>query len=305
MTKIMQFLRSFWMKQDGSKQVIDTLKVSVCMGMLMLLAVIFSLFFHTKKEKTLRYSNIALVEPELLESPSDEIVSNQAVKGLTPKRKKVRPKKRRKRKVRTPQRPYDYGAPIAVSFDNPLAVPARGIRMQAMLLHNVDTRIHKVIEVIVHSGIHYHEEEHFPPGTILQGGYQYPGKGSKVYINLNKAITPDGQIKPVRVRTLDFKSKQEGIRGKEKTGRSKRFLSSLGGNVLAGASDVLTEREALNQFGEPTIKANMRNAALQSIYRSSQTETQRSLNNLSQVKEYAVLKKDTVLWIELLPNNRR
>lgn len=292
-------IKAWLTKEDGAKTVIHVRNLGIGLCSLMLVVSLVSIYFRKSKNKVIRQSNVMLIE-SVPEDTVAAVISEENLMGISPKPVRKRPR-RSKRKPAKRRRLYDYGGPMVIQNTNHHKIPPRGIRMQGTLMHQIDTRMPSAVEVLLTSGLHYKEKEYYPQGTIVLGSFSYPGSGSQVYLKMDKAIKPDGSIHSVNIRALNLKTKQLGIAGKRKRQHGKRLLSTLGTTMVGTTSDVLTQREALNQFGEATIKASLGNAALQSVYRMAELETQRNLNEFAQNKEYVIVPQDTVLWIELLP----
>ena len=123
--------------------------------------------------------------------------------------------------------------------------------------------------------------------TILFGRVTYSGHGEKVYLALNKALSPEGHEFEIEAQALNPKDYSPGLAGTLNSNSDFRILSAVGLAVVSGATEIMTEREMVNDMSVP--KLEMQNAVYQGISKSSQAEASREASKLNESEDYITI----------------
>lgn len=189
------------------------------------------------------------------------------------------------------------------------ADPARTLPMGTNLigktLTTIDTRAaDQVVKVLLPYGGRASAGGELPKNTILFGQIIYGGKGEKVFVKFTKGLLPGGHEFPVEAQALNPGDYSPGLAGRFHGNADMRVASSLGLTMIAGMSDVLTERESLGgggfSPGSVTRKSTMRNAIMHGISQVAQDEATRQAQAIGQEPQYVTVDAGTDLIVSLL-----
>ena len=126
--------------------------------------------------------------------------------------------------------------------------PARALPMGTNLigktLTTIDTRAaDQVVKVLLPYGGRASAGGELPKNAILFGQITYDGKGEKVFVKFTKGLLPSGEEFPVEAQALSPGDYSAGLVGHFHGNADTRVASSLGLTMIAGMSDVITEKE--------------------------------------------------------------
>lgn len=202
-----------------------------------------------------------------------------------------------------------YGAKQVIVRDDlfePDKTMPIGTNLVGKLLTSIDTREPgQLYKVLLPYGGRNKSGAEVPKNTIVFGKISYPGKGDKVFLQIEKGVLPEGQEVQIQGQALSSADYSPGIVGDFHGKAGVRLATTLGLTMLGAASDVLVEKEALGspgmfgQEGSITPKATMRNAALQGVSKVAQDESNRQAQELNQEPEYVTVDAGTDLIINL------
>ncbi|MBX9765899.1 MAG: TrbI/VirB10 family protein [Bdellovibrionales bacterium] len=182
-------------------------------------------------------------------------------------------------------------------------IPA-GANFIGKLLKAIDTRAPSDVQIILPYGGGHESGGTLPKDTILFGQAGYSGRGSRVYINFDRGVLPDGTEISIRARALNSKDYSVGIEGDFHSNTGNRVASVLGLSMVSGMSEVLIEKEALGQTFEATPKANLSNAFYNGLAKVTQMEAGIQAEKLAQTPEYVIVDAGTDLILSLTSSYR-
>ena len=176
-------------------------------------------------------------------------------------------------------------------FDAKNSLP-KGFEATGRLLTGVDTREKmSTYKIVLPFGASFQGGGQLPIGSMLFAKAKYPGKGKKVYLEVNGGVLPDGNNFDVTAQVLSKNSKQPGLIGEHHSRAVSRLFSSLGLSVVSGAADVLTEKEQVggNAAAPLSAKSNIKNAALGGLAKATEAESSRQLGEMNSQQEYVTI----------------
>ncbi len=188
------------------------------------------------------------------------------------------------------------------------ADPARTLPMGTNLigktLTTIDTRAaDQVVKVLLPYGGRASAGGELPKNTTLFGQVTYDGKGEKVFVKFTKGLLPSGQEFAVEAQALNPGDYSPGLAGHFHGNADTRVASSLGLTMIAGMSDVLTEKESLGGGGflpgSVTPKSTMRNAIMHGVSQVAQDEATRQAEAIGQEPQYVTVDAGTDLIVSL------
>ncbi len=185
----------------------------------------------------------------------------------------------------------NYKATQVIARDNagdPSKTVPIGTSLIGKTLTSIDTREpNQTIKVLLPYGGKSKVGAEIEKNTILFGRVTYSGKGEKVYLSLNKALSPEGREFEIEAQALNPKDYSPGLAGTVNRNSDMRVLSAVGLAVVSGASEILTEREMVNGMSAP--KLELQNAAYQGISKSSEAEASREASKLNESEDYITI----------------
>ncbi len=148
-----------------------------------------------------------------------------------------------------------------------------GTNLIGKLLSSVDTRqSEKFVRVLLPYGGKFKNRVGIPKNTVLLGQVSYPSRGKRVYLNFHTGVLPNGEEIKVAGAAMDAKDFSPGLIGNYNSAFSGRAGATLGFSFVAGASEVLQEKEALGQGHFVSKKATLNNALLNGVSEFAKTE---------------------------------
>ncbi|MCB0308573.1 MAG: TrbI/VirB10 family protein [Bdellovibrionales bacterium] len=300
LSQLQQTIKSFFMTKNGGKEVLHLSRVAWFCLVILISGMLFTLTRPKKDHRSVRISSTPIIEEKGDSALDHKKAGSSKPRGVAsapvPRGSSTKRNGRRKSKAKLLQ----FSGPQLIERKKESNFMAQGIRTKGTLLTGIDTRTPTQVQVLLSSGILHHEREILPPGTTLLGAYSYPGTGKEIHLNLSQALLPSGHIQDISAQALDAKRLTLGIRARRHRNTSGKLAAAMGSTMIQAAGDVLTEKEALSQFGEPTAKSTLKNAFTQGVSNIGEMETQRHLNELGHSQEYATLHAGTPIVIELL-----
>ncbi len=174
---------------------------------------------------------------------------------------------------------------------------ALGSIVQAKLITAIDTRdASQIIKATV-------TERSFLslPYKTLVFGQAIMGPSKKVLLNFDHALLPSGEELDIKAQGMSSNGRTIGILGDYHGKMSTRAITTVGLTVLAGASEVLTEKQSFGGFqGNVAAKPNLRNAMYSGISKAAESEASRHAEDLNQEPEYVTVPSGTDFQIQLL-----
>lgn len=189
------------------------------------------------------------------------------------------------------------------AFDPARTMPM-GTNLIGKTLTTIDTReAAQLVKVLLPYGGRASSGGELPKNSVLFGQVTYGGKGEKVFVKFSKGVLPSGQEFQVEAQGLSPGDYSPGLAGHFHGNADMRVASSLGLTMVAGMSDVLTEKESIGggglMPGSVTPKSNMRNAIYHGVSTVAQSEASRQAEAIGQAEEYVTVDAGTDLIISL------
>lgn len=179
------------------------------------------------------------------------------------------------------------------------ALPA-GSNLIGKLLTSIDSRdLSSPIKVLLLYGGKFQNEEFIEKNTVLLGKANFSGKGERIFISFDKAISPTGQERQIVASALDSSDYANGIVGDVHSETAMRIAGTLGLTMVSSMSDVLTEKIAHGESGVVIPKANLRNAAYQGVSKVTAMEASRQAETIAQTPPYITLDAGVGLIVTL------
>lgn len=300
-------LKGFWTKtkayffiESGGKKSLSPKRAGIAGGSLVLLLAGLGAVFSPPKDTTFyTQSTSPPLDDDAKEAPTGSVPSevqgifNGGTQQLAEERK--REAALRKNAVR-----IKYFAPqiIGVASKGPKAIKT-GAKLLGFLLTSIDTREPSLVSVLLPRGGVSDSGIEIPKDSVLMGNFAYRGGGEKVQISFARLDTPDGDSIKISAIGLDVADYTAGVRGKVFSDNSVKLASSLGLTMAASMTDVLTEREALSQFGYAEAKPTMKNALLQGISGAAKEQAGRTAEEINSKQDYVVIPKGNEVIVQL------
>lgn len=189
------------------------------------------------------------------------------------------------------------------AFDPARTLPM-GTNLIGKTLTTIDTRFSdQLVKVLLPYGGRAKSGGELPKNSILFGQISYNGKGEKVSIKFSKGIFPSGEEFQVEAQALNPGDYSPGVAGHFHGNADMRIASTLGLTMVAGMSDVLTEKESIGgsalQSGAVTPKSNMKNAMYHGFSQVAQSEANRQAEAIGGEEEYVSVSAGTDLIVSL------
>lgn len=217
----------------------------VSFGIFVFVISIYTIFFTDSKKVAKKVAS-KISMPKAFDS---ELTEYDLEKEITkPKDKKPAKKIRRKKRV------IRYGGPTVIS--RPLTGDIRpGTMIKAKLITGASDGL---VKASITEGLTSNGMEVLPSGSVLIGY----GKSQKnrLYISFKQVVFPDGKFTKVNAVAADMKDKIPGIKGSNINHIGGRLAASAGLNFVAGVSDGLKDRTAIQ--GAVVDRNTLKNAAL-------------------------------------------
>lgn len=175
-----------------------------------------------------------------------------------------------------------------------------GSNLIGKLLTALDSRDpSSVVKVLLPYGGKFQNEELIEKNTVLMGKATFSGKGERVFITFDRAISQSGQERSIVATALDSSDYSNGVIGDVHSETGMRVTGTLGLTMVASMADVLTEKTAYGESGVVVAKANMKNAGLQGVSKVSEMEASRQMETIAQTQPYITLDAGTDLIVTL------
>jgi len=189
------------------------------------------------------------------------------------------------------------------AFDPARTMPM-GTNLIGKTLTTIDTRDPaQLVKVLLPYGGRASAGGELPANTIIFGQVTYGGKGEKIFVKFSKGTLPSGEEFQVEAQGLSPGDYSPGLSGHFHGNTDMRVASSLGLTMVAGMSDVLTEKESVGGGGilpgAVTPKSNMKNAFYHGVSQVAQDEATREIQAVGQDQEYVTVDAGSDLIVSL------
>ena len=298
-------IRNFFLVKDGGKEVLRTARTLLVVGAVVLIGAGVTLFFSQQYDTSFWGKTdkpIVAIQDTPATAPATGGTVGSLLKNSEAKGSVSRPPKREgggmKINYRAKQVLVSEGA-----FDAARTIPM-GTNLIGKTLTTIDTRqADQLVKVLLPYGGRFSGGGEIPKNSIVFGQVSYGGKGKKVFIKFSKGIFPGGQEFPLDAQALTSSDYSPGVSGSFHGNADLRVASTLGLTMVAGMSDVLTEKESLGgsalQSGTVTPKATMKNAAMHGVSQVAQNEATRQAQAIGEAEEYVTVDAGTDLIVSL------
>ena len=300
----------FFLKKDGSKEVIDRTKLWVVAFTVVGIGIFTIVFPEAGGDNSVIINATEPIEIGDFETEQVSSPISQKVSGLlqASKQRVLAPKPRKDKPVSHNKQQLKYKAPQVIErkgTDNFTSKLQIGANLIGKLLTSIDTRESKQLyKVLLPYGGKGKHGEGIPKNSILFGTINYPNKGRKVFMQFTKALLPDGGEVEVKAQALNAKDYSPGLEGKFHSGTAARVASTLGLTMVSAFTDTLTEKQVLGAEGAVTPKSTAKNALYQGIAKASEMEAQRQMAELGDVQAYVTIPAGQELIVNLLATYR-
>lgn len=178
-------------------------------------------------------------------------------------------------------------------FDPSRTMPM-GTNLIGKTLTTIDTReSSQLVKVLLPYGGRASAGGELPKATILFGQIANNGKGKKVFVKFNKGVLPSGEEIQIEGQALNPEDYSPGFIGQFHGNADMHIASTLGLTMVAGVTDVLTEKESIGGGGllpgSVTPKATMKNAMLHGASQVAQSEANRQAESIGHEEEYVTV----------------
>ena len=302
---IKRFMNELLFIENGGKKILNLKALRVITWPLLLTCVYIGFFAKMEDDS---YAEKSISSSKQVESGVNNSQTNDGksheVDGVSKNSSKISNKS--SRKIRNlPQLEYRAKQVISRKDGDPAKTIPIGTSAIGKLITSIDTRSKGgLIKVSLPYGFSYKRDRRIPKGTILVGGYSYPGQGDRVFISIQKGITPNGEEFEINAQALESSDYSMGIVGAHHSNADVRIATTLGLSLVSGMSDVLVEKQALGEAGVVTPKSTMKNAMYNGIGRVSEIEAQRQADQLGGEQEYVTVNSGRDLIISLITTYR-
>lgn len=305
--KIKTSVRNFFLVRDGGKEVIRRTRVLLCAASVILAGVCVTLFFggqddtsfFGKTDRPLTIGNSqASAPPPSTDSKVGSLLKNSEGRGTGEQHMRSSGGAGLNVNYRAKQVLVSEGA-----FDPARTVPM-GTNLIGKTLTTIDTRqADQLVKVLLPYGGRFQGGGEIPKNSIIFGQVSYGGKGKKVFVKFGKGTLPSGEEFSLEAQALSSGDYSPGISGRFHGNTDLRIASTLGLTMVAGMSDVLTEKESLGgsalQSGAVTPKATMKNALYHGVSEVAKSEAQRQAEAVGEEQEYVTVDAGTDLIVSL------
>ena len=302
--KLRAHVRNFFLVKDGGKEILRRTRVMLCAASIVLTGVCVTLFlggqddasFFGKTDKPLSPANDTRPTPPATDSKVGSLLKNSEGRGTGGTG--LRPSGGGKVNYRAKQVLVSEGA-----FDPARTIPM-GTNLIGKTLTTIDTRqAEQLVKVLLPYGGRFQGGGEIPKQSIIFGHVSYGGKGKKVFVKFSKGIFPSGEEFSLEAQALSSGDYSPGVLGRFHGNADVKIASALGLTMVAGMSDVLTEKESLGgsalQSGAVTPKATMKNALYHGVSQVAKTEAQRQAEAIGNEQEYVTVDAGTDLIVSL------
>lgn len=297
-------ITNLFITQDGGKRVVRTRRVLGAFAASTLLGIALTLCINPPLDTSYLGRTDRTMAPSEKPARKDEPSESETVGKML--------KNSESKDAGKPQTPASSGIKLNYKAQQVLvregADPARtmptGTNLIGTTLNAIDTRdASQFVKVLLPYGGSSKNGGELPKNSVLQGEFSYGGKGNKVFVKLNKGVLPSGKEIKVDAQVLDPNNYSPGLEGRYHGNADMRIASSLGLTLVAGISDVLTEKESLGGGGllpgGITPKSNLKNAVYHGVSQVAETEATRQAEALGQEQAYVTVDAGSDLIVSL------
>ena len=305
LTAYLNSIKRIFLVNDGGKDVINKKVVGAITIVITIVGVGAGFYLsggqdNSVLEKSAKPLSVGLTGPKSAAKASgnvDKMLKNSEAKGNG----------ERPRTPRGHGMKINYKAKQVVlndgAFDPDRTMPM-GTNLIGKTMTTIDTRqAAQLVKVLLPYGGRAKTGGQLPKNSILFGQVTYGGKGEKVFIKFDKGVLPNGEEIQVEAQGLSPSDYSPGLLGQFHGNRDMRVASSMGLTMIAAATNVLTEREAIGGSalmpGAVNPKATMKNAMYQGASQVAQSEANRQAQEIGEAEEYVTVDAGTDLIVSL------
>lgn len=168
------------------------------------------------------------------------------------------------------------------------------------LITAIDTRAQgALVRVLLPYGAAFDHDRRIDRGSVIFGTTSYPGSGEKVYLKFNRILLPSGQEFKIQAEALSSADYSPGISGGEHDGTEERLAGTVGLSMISGVSEVMVEKEALNQYAAPTPKSSLRNGFYNGMNKATQGEIERRAAKMNGEQDFVTIEAGADVIVSL------
>lgn len=299
--------RNFFLVKDGGKDVLRTTRTLLVVGAIVFVGAGVTLFYSQQDDTSFWGKTDKPIPAGEETSPPLRAAAGTVGSLLKNSEAKGTEQSRHRRTDAGGGMKINYRAKqVLVSegaFDAARTIPM-GTNLIGKTLTTIDTRqADQLVKVLLPYGGRFSGGGDIPKNSIVFGQVSYIGKGKKVFIKFSKGIFPGGQEFPLEAQALSSSDYSPGLSGRFHGNADLRVASSLGLTMVAGMSDVLTEKESLGgsalQSGAVTPKATMKNAVMHGVSQVATEEATRQAQAIGEEEEYVTIDAGSDLIVSL------
>lgn len=305
-TALKTAIRNFFLVKDGGKEVLRLRRTMLVAAAVVLVGVCVTLVFSEQDDTSFWGKSDKPITASGEQAPATATHMGGTVGSLLKNSESKGAGHRQPRREGSGMKINYRAKQVLVSegaFDPARTIPM-GTNIIGRTLTTIDTRqADQLVKVLLPYGGHFQGGGEIPKNSIVFGQVSYGGKGKKVFIKFGKGTLPGGQEFPLEAQALSSSDYSPGISGSFHGNSDLRIASTLGLTMVAGMSDVLTEKESLGgsalQSGAVTPKATMKNALYHGVSEVAKAEAQRQAEAIGDEQEYVTVDAGTDIIVSL------
>ena len=299
-------IRNFFLVKDGGKEVLRLKRTMLVAAAVVLVGVCITLVISEQDDTSFWGKSDKPITASAEQTPATATSNGGTVGSLLRNSESKGVSNRRPRREGSGMKINYRAKQVLVSegaFDPARTIPM-GTNIIGRTLTTIDTRqAEQLVKVLLPYGGRFQGGGEIPKNSVVFGQVSYGGKGKKVFIKFGKGTFPGGQEFPLEAQALSSSDYSPGISGSFHGNADVRIASTLGLTMVAGMSDVLTEKESLGgsalQSGAVTPKATMKNALYHGVSEVANAEAQRQAEAIGDEQEYVTVDAGTDIIVSL------
>lgn len=290
MNKPLQFLKKYFIKQEGNK---STPKLSLNVKTLSVLAIILVVSIMTflllapvdDSETSNNTGETDLHDPTLYSNAEyeTEIPGKTKISYIQSSERTQKENQHDNPLTAFSMRGRDYSSPQVLSNSGNVIPP--GTLLKTKLVNKVISgkRSNPVIAVITEDYIHLGTTA-IPRGTKLLGQSQHDEESRRIQVSFHTAVFPDQSSFSFSGLALDLNDQgSAGLNGNYKSKQATRLSGTLLSEFISGFAEGMQEKET-NMFGTTSQKGSVRNAILKGTSTTAIEQSRRYSEKLRETK---------------------
>ncbi|MBF0298172.1 MAG: hypothetical protein HQK51_05595 [Oligoflexia bacterium] len=177
-----------------------------------------------------------------------------------------------------------------------------GASFVGKLLTSIDTRRkNSIVKIILPYNVKRKGETFLQKNSILIGSAEYSTPDSKVYININKGIQPEGDEFDISAKVMSVSESDDGINGDYHSNKAEKFITLLGMNLIGASTEILQDREVYTSREGISVlpKAKVKNALLEGGKRTMDNEIQEIEDSYNKIEPFVTIDAGEYLIVNL------